>query len=265
MRLADVGHAGVIRSRISHWLDIGTPWTARHAAAHRCAHDVVARHQAEDSVRAEIVGLRGSPGIDQLTFAVDELIAERLDLDVCDGVAELVGNAAGDRAAARQAEVDFVECLSVGDIERFAGLERSRLSVLERHVSGLVDEKAIPPGRQRREFVAPFAVGRDAPVELRLARVDVDLRAADRRARVGGDDAAADSSRSLSAPACCRAGACRRSGHPCRLGAGLVTAASRTWAGLLREGVGRDAATSKAADNSRNIEFIRSKHVNRKR
>ena len=191
-------------------------------AAHRRAHDVVARHQTEDSVRAEIIGLCGSPGVDQLTFAVEELIAERLDLHVCDGVAKLVGDSAGDRAAARQAEVDLLERLSFGDIQGFAGLERARLSVLERHVSGLVDEKAIPPGWQRRKFVAPLAVGRDAPVELRLARVDVDLRAADRRARVGGDDAAADSRGACRRRRSCRAEACRRSVRRARQAAVLV-------------------------------------------
>ena len=103
-----------------------------------------------------------APGVDELALSVDELIAQRLHLHVGDRIAELVGDAAGNGAAARQAEIDLVEHLAGGDVERLARLERSRLSVLERDEPGLVDEQAIASGRKRGQLVTPLAVGRVA-------------------------------------------------------------------------------------------------------
>ena len=70
---------------------------------------------------------------DELTLPVDELIAHRLHLHVSDRIAELIGDASGDGAAARQAEIDFVEHLAGCDVERLARLEWPRLSVFEGH------------------------------------------------------------------------------------------------------------------------------------
>ena len=74
----------------------------------------------------------------------------RLHLHVGHRIAELVGDAAGDGAAARQAEVDSSRAPDRSAISSgLPAFERARLSVLERDVSGLVDEQAIASGRKR--------------------------------------------------------------------------------------------------------------------
>ena len=132
----------------------------RHAVPAACSDapttdDVVARHEPKNAVCAKVVRLCRPPGVDELTFPVEELIAQRLHLHVGKRIAELVGDASGNGAAARQAEIDFFEYLPSCDVERLARLEWARLAVLEGDISGFVDGQAITPGRQRGQLYAP--------------------------------------------------------------------------------------------------------------
>ena len=99
-------------------------------------HVIVAGHQPPDAELAEVVGLRRTRRR-EAAFTLLVLITKHADQDARHRVAGLVVHVAGDDAAARQAELDVLDLLTVGELERCAGLQRPSLAVRERDESGL--------------------------------------------------------------------------------------------------------------------------------
>src|SRR6185436_20574155 len=79
----------------------------------------------------------------------------------------------------------------LGKIDRLTGLERPRLAELHRDVAGLRGGQGEASRRQVAELVAPLRVG-ERGLRADVGPVDANLRAAHRRAGVGGEHAAAD-------------------------------------------------------------------------
>ena len=127
----------------------------------------------------------------ELALAVDELHPHRGDVGVGHRLAELVGDAAGEDAAAGECDVNLVHRLRLGQLDRAPRLEGPVLSVLHRHEARLGDAQAEAAGRQILEFVAPLGVGQRG-LGADVLAADADLRAAHRTAGVAGDDPAAE-------------------------------------------------------------------------
>src|SRR5262249_35120055 len=104
----------------------------------------------------------------------------------------LVDHAAGDNRTARQGEIDLLDELSSGDLERLALLEGARLPVCEADVAALARVDGVASRLDLLELVLAVAVGRRHPVLAKLRREDPDLCLAQRLAVLGGDDVAAD-------------------------------------------------------------------------
>ena len=165
----DVEDARIVRPGIPHRVGLGGVPRAGRVLSQRCTDDVVAGHQSENAVLPEVVRLCHASGIHKLPFAVDELIPHGLHLHVGDRIAELICDAASDDAAARQAEVELVDRLPVGDIERLSAFEGPRLPILECHVTRAIDEQAIAAGRKVQQLISAVAVCGDDTIEARLA------------------------------------------------------------------------------------------------
>ena len=174
------------------------------------AHVVVAGVQAPDAVRA--LGRRSArAGRHQLAFALRVLVAHHADHRAGHRIAVFVEDVAGDDAAARQAEVDAVQLLAVGELQRRARLQRPALAVREADEAGLRHRQRVAAGRQFRELERPVVVGQHAAAARQLGGVDEHARALDRTAVVGREHAAADRPAWTGAVVCAgvsRAGGC---------------------------------------------------------
>ena len=76
-------------------------------------------------------------------------------------LAELVEDAAGDNAAALQREVDVIDRLAGGGVDRLSAFAGTLLSPRRADITGLRDEQVVAAGRQRREFVSAVGVRHD--------------------------------------------------------------------------------------------------------
>ena len=95
-------------------------------------------------------------------------------------------------AAAREREIDLLDDLRVRDIQRAAALERTALAEFEADVSGLADADRVSGGRKIRKLIAPFGIGGGESRRSDSGGNRAHLRAAQWRARVGGDDPPAE-------------------------------------------------------------------------
>src|SRR5207249_7900179 len=92
---------------------------------------------------------------------------------------DFIGDVAGDEAHAWQGEVDVVDELLVGDLQRFALFERTPLAVAQRQVSAAPDRHRITAGRQILDLVAAVRVAaRGAVLGAQLRRGERDPRPA---------------------------------------------------------------------------------------
>ena len=119
-------------------------------------------------------------------------------MDLGDRLPEFIRNTSRDHAAAGQGEVDAFEGLAIEDLERFAGLERPELTVLQAHVDAFRGREVVAPGRQFLEFVASTGIRRDETAfrELSTAGTDIghdaDLRLSEGLAAISCDHTAAN-------------------------------------------------------------------------
>jgi hypothetical protein len=85
-------------------------------------------------------------------------VALHLDLYVRDCFAELVSHFSGNRAAAREREIDLLDSLIVSDIDRASRLEGPPLTVLQGDEAPLGRRNDVSTRRQIRELVSPLRI-----------------------------------------------------------------------------------------------------------
>jgi hypothetical protein len=119
-------------------------------------------------------------------------VAHRRDLCIGDRLAELVHDPAGDDSSARQREVDLLEQLAVGDLERLPLLERSELTVGKRHEAAFAGVERVAARGQLFELVASLGVRAGDASFTDLGRGGAHKRFAQRLTGIGSDHAAAD-------------------------------------------------------------------------
>ena len=107
---------------------------------------------------------------DQLATALNVSVPHRRHLHAVGRLADFVHHAARDDRAARQAELDFVDRLSVTDFERLAGLEGTRLSVLQLDEAALRRGQLVSSGRQLSDLERAFVIRRGQAVFAKLRR-----------------------------------------------------------------------------------------------
>src|SRR5262249_24519416 len=110
--------------------------SAKRAAARDGVHVVVAGNQSPDTVLALVVGLSDA-GRREAPFALQVLIAHHPHHHARHRFAVFVQHAAADYRSARELELNAFERLTVRQLQRRSGLQRTSLAVRERHESRL--------------------------------------------------------------------------------------------------------------------------------